>query len=91
MAKAKKVTKKATTKAAKKSGAMTQTEPSPKINHAALHRPDLEKAIDSATPAELRAIDADLAREGWDANGRTRKRIAERLAPPATSDTPQEG
>jgi hypothetical protein len=49
-------------------------------NYASLHRDALTAAIESGTVAELRAIDADLAREGWDAKGQARSRIAERLS-----------
>lgn len=52
-------------------------------NYASLHRDALTAAIESGTVDELRAIDADLAREGWAAEGQARSRIAARL--PASS------
>ena len=51
-----------------------------KPNHAAVHRDELVAAIETATPAQLREIDADLAREGWTKTGVARSRIADRLA-----------
>lgn len=49
-------------------------------NYAALHKPEMHAAIDVADLPTLERIDADLAREGWAADGQMRQRVAARRA-----------
>lgn len=49
-------------------------------NYAAIHKPEMVAAIDAADVPTLERIDADLAREGWAADGVMRSRIAARKA-----------